>query len=165
MLAFASLESYANELYFGKFELPLNANAAEVIFESMDDRRCSPFEKFEMAVALRADTKLDKGRSPYQDVRLLNELRNAAVHFRPEWDDDLKGKHEAISHQLASRLKPSPFFPRERLFPRSWASHGTAVWIITSVVSFLDDFYSRAKLESPLKDFKQQLTDRAGVAF
>ena len=42
-------------------------------------------EKYQMAIFLAGKEPLPEGREPYQPADLLIALRNALVHFRPEW--------------------------------------------------------------------------------
>ncbi len=69
----------------------------------------------------------------------LLELRNALVHFKPEWFNQ-QGKHSRLSNKLAARLR-SPWFPEpEPLFPRAWASAECAKWACNSVKDLIIDF-------------------------
>jgi len=158
-LTVASIESYANELYFeGSIVTPaLNpAAAAELAEESI-------LRKYSMALAVRTGKRLDFGIIPVQNANALIKLRNAIVHFRPEWFDE-QDKHVKLSKILQHKFKPSAFLPDEPIFPRAWASHDFAIWALRTAVQFLDHFYSEAGVLSPIEKFKPQLRELSGNA-
>jgi hypothetical protein len=46
---------------------------------------------------------------PYQDVKVLIDLRNALTHFNPELESEAD-QHKEISDKLTSKITPGPFF-------------------------------------------------------
>lgn len=135
--AVAALEVYANELFIDHREIlpELRDEVMARLWELYEQKQS--MEKFEFALLLKRAPQFDKGSRPYQDIAALVKLRNALIHFKPEWFSE-QVEHARLSAILAHRAKLSPFFPAaEPLFPRGWASHDTAVWAIESVVSFI----------------------------
>ena len=155
----AALESYANELYFeGRFiSSALSGPAAEQVADLIDKE--SILKKFALALALRADKKLDLGSPPSQNVDALIKLRNLLVHYRSEWSHQ-QTAHDKVAKALKHRFERSPFIPEhEPLLPKAWASHSFASWSIRSVYSFMEHFYTEAGLENPLSKRKEQLQE------
>jgi len=107
---------------------------------------------------LRVDKRLDPNISPVENALALIKLRNAVAHFRPEWTDERR-KHDKLSNDLRAKFNPSAFFPNEPMFPRAWASHDFAAWVLRTTVEFLEHFYSEAGVECPLSKFKAQLRE------
>ena len=54
------------------------------------------FDKYRLALVIRANKRLDRGATPARNADALIKLRNAVVHFRPEWFEE-NGKHEKLS--------------------------------------------------------------------
>ena len=114
-------------------------------------------EKYDLALTLRAAPPLYKGLPAYQNVDALVHLRNALIHFKPEWDD-AQVKHKKLSARLQYKFALSPFLPaHEPLFPKGCMSHGCAEWAVTSVVGFLTDFQAQLKMESKIDAFNSML--------
>lgn len=160
----ASLESYANELYFeGTFIGPaLKANASQELAEIIDKEPV--LRKFSTALAFRANKQLDYGIAAVQNVAALIKLRNFVVHYRSEWSRD-QTTHDRVSSTLKGKFQPSPFLPREEpLLPKAWASYSFGCWAIRSVYTFMDHFYAEAETDSPLKPFKSRLEQLSGCA-
>jgi hypothetical protein len=163
-LTVASLESYANELKFeASFKtLALNRAAKQEIanrFKSRAKRSGSgPLINYATALAVRVNKRLDPSNLPVENAVALIDLRNALVHFRPEWSDERR-EHDELSENLRYKFKPSAFFPNEPMFPRAWASHDFAAWALWTTVEFLEHFYSEAGVECPLSKFKAQLRE------
>ena len=145
-LTVASLESYANEMYFEGSILgsALTPAAAQELARLVDKE--SVLRKYSMALAVRTDKQLDLGSAPVQNVDALIKLRNAVVHFRPEW------------------FMPSTFLPNEPIFPHSWASASFATWALRSTVDFLEHFYAEIDIVCPLHQFKTQLSSLSNNA-
>jgi hypothetical protein len=70
-------------------------------------------------------------------------LRNALVHYKPEWDTDLEN-HKKIEDRLKSRFKINPFsHDNDAFFPKKCLGHGCAEWSVQSVIKFIQDFYNK----------------------
>jgi hypothetical protein len=162
-LTVACLESYANELYVkGLIITPaLNPAAAQEIAELID--RESILRKYSTALVVRVGKPLDRGIEPVQNADTLIKLRNAVVHFRPEWSHE-QDKHDKLSKILQHKFEPSAFFRNQPMFPLAWASHGFAVWALQTTVTFLEHFYSEAGVECPLSKFQAQLNELSANA-
>jgi hypothetical protein len=159
----ASLESYANELYFeGNAISPLLNAAAAAEFLALVDRE-SILRKYSVVLAIRTGKRLDSGNSHVQNVDALVKLRNAVVHFRPEWFEE-QGEHEKLSKRLQHKFDPSHLLSAEPLFPRAWASHSFAQWALQSTITFLNYFYEEADLPNPLHPFTSHIQKLSGNA-
>jgi hypothetical protein len=160
----ASLESYANELYFeGRFiGSSINAAAAAELSELIDKE--SVLRKFSTALAFRANKRLDYGATPTQNIDALIKLRNFVVHYRSEWSE-AQGAHHKISKVLNGKFDPSPFLPNtEPMLPKAWASRSFACWAIRSVYEFMAYFYAEASEDNPLDKFKSRISQLSGCA-
>lgn len=160
----ASLESYANELYFeGKFiGTQISAQASRELGDLIDQK--SLLRKFSTALAFRSDKQLDFGTASVQNVDALINLRNLIVHYRSEWSHQ-QGPHQKLSNQLKYKFEPSPFLPEhEPLFPKGWASHSFGCWAVWSTYAFMAHFYSEAGAENPLDIFKSRIEQLSGCA-
>jgi hypothetical protein len=162
-LSVACIECYANELYFYESSLTpiLNRATAATVAELVDKQ--SIMDKYILALAIRKDKKLDRGSEPVQNADALISLRNAVVHFRPEWFGE-QDKHEKLSKKLKDKVVPHDLFANEPIFPRAWASHETCIWALKTTVDFLKYFYERADLQFPLAQFAPRLSQLSANA-
>jgi hypothetical protein len=162
-LTVAALESYANEMYFEGAVLKsgVNATAAAELAKVID--RESILKKYSIALAISANKKLNLGVPAIQNADALIQLRNAVVHFRPEWFGE-PGTHEKLSNLLLHKFAPSPFLPSEPVFPRAWASHSFTVWALRTTFNFIEHFHQEANLPSVLVPFKKQLSELSANA-
>jgi hypothetical protein len=161
-LTVASIESYANELYFEGSILTstLSMAAANEIAKLID--RESILQKYSIALAVQTGKHLDFGIAPVQNASALIKLRNAIVHFRSEWIGE-QGKHEELSNKfLKNKFKPSAYFPNEPVFPNAWASHDFTIWALRTTIQFLDHFYSEAGVPSPIDTHRNTLQTLSG---
>lgn len=122
LLSVAFLEAVVNEVYedcadgrhVGERVAPLS-DASRVnlagFWESAGNGRYPLLGKYQMALLLGGAKQFDKGMQPYQDAQLLVDLRNALVHFRPEWHDSDGDRR--LSKRLAERVKPSGLLSAE----------------------------------------------------
>jgi hypothetical protein len=95
----ASLEAYANELFSEREKLfPAYSTALmNNLWETYEQKPI--LEKFAFALLLLRKPDMDRGARPYQDVKILIELRNALTHFKPEWMNEPE-EHAKISAKL-----------------------------------------------------------------
>jgi len=110
-------------------------------------------QKYQIALALAGKDPFDTGCLPFQDIPRLIALRNALVHFEPEWSSpDPNTESERLRRKLEGRFKlnrrmmdtGNPFFPDKCL------GHGCARWAVQSSPAFTDDFFQRMGISSPI---------------
>ena len=149
-LSIASLESTINETFLeavhGNKALfaHLQSNVPDLLCELWGQaERFSILEKYQIVLALSEKAKFGKGTPPYQDADSAIRLRNALVHYKPEWDDDVK-EHKKLESRLKSKFKLNPFTqPGQAFFPHRCLSHGCAEWVVKSCIKFIEDFYQK----------------------
>lgn len=140
IMAAAGVEAYANQIFadrasiFARFDQQL----LEGMWEKWAERQLSAIEKFRFAFQLKGVAPLNTGAAPYQDVAAIFELRNALIHFKPEWSNAREG-HEKLERKLATALSRSTFYPaNEPLFPFAWATHDSTRWAVGSCIELID---------------------------
>lgn len=155
-MSVAALECYANEYYADGRALDcyVNHESALLITDLIDKKGI--LDKYNLLLALRSGKQLDPGQDLVQRVNVLIKLRNAIVHFRPEWFHE-RHEHDKLTRHLEARFKKSPFLPNDPMFPRAWASASCAGWSISTVVGFIDYFCIESRLENPLTLFRARL--------
>lgn len=154
----SGLEAYANECFLTDDHYEKMPRAAKkVARERFFGKEYSLLSKFKELVKLRGFGELDTGRAPYQSVTILIEIRNALVHFKPEWTATRaeygqpisaapdESNHDMLSKKLGQAgIQPSPFFGvSEPLFPRGWASASCTSWVVRSASAMIEDFEQR----------------------
>ena len=171
--AVAFLEATINELFADAVDNPyaavkqLDSDVVALMANMWEElealKRVSTLNKFQIALTLANKERFDKGRSPYQDVQFLVALRNALVHYRPEWTATVSSDHQALTvHKLEAKLggkfplspltaQGNPFFPDKCL------SYGCAKWAVISSVKFVDEFYSRMGLTPTFDHVRSRL--------
>lgn len=105
-------------------------------------------EKYEIALLLNGKPALKAGSHPYQDVKLLIELRNALIHYEPETIIGSGGYDIRKAHKFEKALKGK--FPVNTLtgagnpfYPDKVLGAGCAEWAIGGAVAFADEFFQK----------------------
>jgi hypothetical protein len=157
LLAAAALESYANELFLTGnvkfFAMEMTEEVGEA-WQGLERQKGTTFAKFDAAMTLRGH-RLDKGGPAYQNARLVFKLRNALMHFKPEWEAVV---HKELSDQLRCKFDPSPYLDDKTIFPRRWATYACTKWAVDSAIAFADDFDRQAGY--PLNFDRQLYNDK-----
>jgi hypothetical protein len=117
--------------------------------------RYSILEKYEIALYLVKRRRLDNGRNPAQDVKCLVELRNALIHYEPEWQANVNDSPNTATH-IEKRFK-SKKIPSNKLtlgnhtpfYPDLLLGHGCAKWSVKVAVSFIDWFCKELGIRPP----------------
>jgi len=157
MMSIASLESFCNEHFADAhrhFE-PASLEMWKRIAKDVD--RATLLDKADWFLFFRGKAALDRGRRPTQDVDLLIRLRNALVHFRPEWSNAQR-EHADLSKALGGRFRVPKWLAAEKgVFPMAWAGHGCAEWAVASCKRFMEEFEAQAGLPSVVPKWAHQL--------
>lgn len=155
ILAAAFLEATINELFSDCADADSAERLSDLQARSLMGRlwgkgvprtaAYSILEKYEIALELNGKPAIDPGAMPYQDVKLLVDLRNALIHYEPEtiachgvnqqhkFEKRLAGKF--ATNQLTGA--GNPFYPDKVL------GAGCARWAINAAVAFADEFFHR----------------------
>jgi len=142
----ASLEAYINEVLTDREKHFSSSNRA--LLERLDEYvdRLPIIEKYGFTLFVKGKQEFSSDQNPAQNVSVLIRLRNALVHFRPEWDDKQK-EHAKLSKVLRGKFEPNPFFQRtDPLFPKAWATHGCTAWAVNSCLALMKEFEKRMEL-------------------
>ena len=162
LFSVASLEAAINELFTDASEGNLGRlrPVDELVIKRMGEMwllgvprtaRYTVPDKYAIALALAGKSAFDKGAEPWQSVVKLVKLRNALVHYEPEWVplDSAKqpGDEHAFEKQLAGKFPVNPLAPDENPFyPDKVLGHGCAAWGIRSAMDFMDSFKDKLGL-------------------
>lgn len=157
LLSVASLEAYANKLFIDwEKHLPSMPEAAMESIWGFAERQ-SLTDKFDLFLRLREAPAIDRGKTPYQDIRALVELRNALTHIQPEWDDE-QSIHKKVSNALRGKFSPSPFLSKtDPLFPKGWATAECTKWAVNACQKFVFTFADLATLEYRFEKYGERL--------
>jgi hypothetical protein len=147
IMAAASLECFINEvflmpdIYFSE----LDKGFREEMWELIEARR--PLEKFQLATVLKKKPRMDKGGAVYQNADTLIRMRNALLHFKPEWSDE-KDVHKTIEQRIRSKFPLSPFYQGDNTFPEKCMSYGCAEWSVKVALAFVEAFSTETGIEN-----------------
>jgi hypothetical protein len=153
------LEAAINELYLVAIDRNKNIFSSERLrlAELMshvwaDVEQLSVLAKYQVALTLAESARYPKGQEPYQAVDGLLKLRNALVHYKPEWNTELE-EHRGLELRLANRFPESKLSLSGQTFlPDRCLGHGCAAWATKAAVAFHRDFIGRLGLNVPPVD-------------
>jgi hypothetical protein len=117
----------------------------------MIDRQ-DTLSRYAAVLHLLGKPRLDPSAQPWQDADLLVWLRNEVVHYKSLWASEL----DRMKRIKALRQKPipaPPFVPSNTVgwFPHACLSAPRAAWAVETAKGFLDVFYDRLGLQSPVE--------------
>jgi hypothetical protein len=162
MATAAFLESYVNQIFADR-QISFPGKDPALLDELWRVyERHHVLDKFRLALSLRANTNLQLGSRPGQDVKALVDLRNAVIHFTPEWSNEADVHHD-VSEVLKHKFPVSPYFPGESIFPRAWIGASCLEWAIKYAVLFVREFQKQANLDDRLEPLRAELSNAVGV--
>jgi hypothetical protein len=142
--AVAFLEATVNEIFV---EPRLFAMSPELqrIFRKLWDcdlANSSVLVKYEIALLLKGAPEFARGQQPFQDVDLVIKLRNALVHYKPEWQP--LEQPQRMEKLLRNKFTLNPLAGNDDVFfPGKCLSYGCAKWAVRSVLAFGNEFFKR----------------------
>ena len=131
---------------------PLTAETARLLAGLWNEReqqtveRWPILEKYRVALLCSGNTAFDKGAQPYQDAKLLIDLRNDLTHARPETRNT--GDVDKLSKALMPKFQPNRLMNNAAnpYFPDHCLGAGCALWATASARAFADQFFGRLKM-------------------
>ncbi|WP_312839836.1 hypothetical protein [Delftia tsuruhatensis] len=108
----------------------------------------SILDKYDICLELNNKEPFATGARPYQDIKLLVDLRNALIHYEPE---DILTNAESNSkriHKFEKSFRGK--FPENAIagpgnayYPDKLLGAGCAKWSVASSIAFTDEFFSK----------------------
>lgn len=123
--------------------LPRRLGERLAVYWSADDggRGAPVLVKFDAALRLAGSPPLDKGRSPYQDMKLVLELRNWIMHNKEEWYALNTGAPSRWASALSGRFTmPPPMSSEGPLLPLNAFGSACARWAADQSEAFTTAF-------------------------
>lgn len=119
-------------------------------------------EKYDIALELNDKEPFVPGINPYQDAKLLTELRNALIHYEPETIVAIGDDEARKLHKFEKRLRGkfglnaltgvgNPFYPDKVL------GAGCANWAVKAAVDFTDAFFGRLGIPATYEHVRDKL--------
>lgn len=162
LAAVAFLEARINEFLHGLGEGDFDhldpqviSTAVKFLDRGLERRaRLTTLEKYELVLDLFARPAFDRGRAPYQDVECLIQLRNALIHYQPEWvlagvTSTPQDEQHEIERALRGRFQESPLDPPGNPFyPDRCISGACAEWASEQSFALVAEFLARLGIDS-----------------
>lgn len=157
MLATASLESNINEYLCEPEKVfpNLSGESPHALVQLLEQK--SILEKYQAVLSFRGVAEYPAGEAPFQDVDALIKLRNALVHFKPEWHDEQE-LHRKIEGRLKGRFELNPAVGDKGVFfPQQCMSYGCTKWAVSTSLEFMADFSERSGLPHRFEKFASRI--------
>lgn len=161
------LESNINEILFRIKEKEYDILSGELdkVFSIMYEKdlfglsRMSWINKYSLVVDLLSKFDFEKGSSVYQDVVLLNELRNSIIHFVPEtiveniyFSEFAESRYveiQKIENKFRGKIKNSVYRKNGNFINSGVMSADAAAWSVLSAIKFTEKFYELLGINDP----------------
>jgi len=160
----AFLESIISELFWSAAKNPtgiakgLNKNLRDrmaKIYNNFFDiyKNLPTLEKYQYALMLNEQNLFNIGINPFQNAKLVTELRNELIHFEPEMIDAEKNIQK-LERCLKGKFIQCPLYsePPFLFFPHRCLSHGCARWAVISCIHFVNDFYQKIDVDKKYEE-------------
>jgi hypothetical protein len=114
--------------------------------------------RYDLVAHLLRKQPFDKGAHPYQPAALLIKLRNELIHYKSKWGAQME--RQSLINQLEKLKFDKPAFisPHTNFFPHQCLSASLASWSVTTGVAFINSFYTKLEIASPLAPHAENLT-------
>jgi hypothetical protein len=169
ILCVSFLEANINELYSRIEDKNIKVKNEEIV-TSLWSRgiprtaRYPIIEKYEILLDIIGDSKLDKSKILYQNIIALIRLRNALVHFEPEWTtiNNRDRKENSLEKTLKNKYLLNPFMNEktQAFFPDVCLSAGCSYWAIQNTAQFILEYYKFLNIEITSKKIYANIFDK-----
>jgi hypothetical protein len=145
--------------------LPQVAACADVLQE-LEDSRASVTAKYLAASLVVSGSSFGKGSQPFQDFKLLIDLRNAVMHMRPKLEADSHQGHR-VTDALAQR---GIALPGDRPSSLPWFDRlmtpAVAAWAHDSALAIIRGLFDLVPVRpyfDPLENYRQSFRLHPGI--
>ena len=152
--AVCALEANLNELHLDAEDGNaqrlglLHAHAATVVRLWDTVERQSLLRKYEWFLTIARAPALERGDSVYRSAADLIALRDALVHYKPEWSHT-PTRNERLEKRLGGKFPLNPMAASGQFFiPYRCLGSGCARWALTSAFNFATAFSVQLKAEN-----------------
>ena len=187
MSSVAFLEAVINELfsdsthsYFGAGLSNENTQRLSAVWKLENVRKqMRVLEKYNLALELCSASSFNTGVQPFQDAKLLIQLRNGLVHYVPEPIITSSSKSEIVAQELEKKLRGkfdlNPFAlimntgiglvggvtewsnNKAVFFPDLCLGYGCTQWAVNTSLKFADEFFSKLGLQPPYEHIRARI--------
>ena len=120
-------------------------------WELLEEQRTPTLRKCQVVLDVLRKPQFPQGEEPYQSAVGVFAVRNAIMHFKPEWDTE-RENHASLEQRLKGRFPLNRFVvASHRFFPHAALGAGLARWTCLSGIAFMTDFVARLGIASPLR--------------
>lgn len=157
ILSVAALEATVNEFFLEARDGNTTAmqhigerhrRMLATMWDEIDEH--SILHKYEIALAACEVRAFQRGEGSYQLAADLIDLRNALVHFKPEWQHELH-RHAKLEGRLAGKFEKCTLAARAKgrmiWFPYECLGAGCARWSVHVTREFITDFCRRLEIQ------------------
>ncbi|MEH2546811.1 hypothetical protein V1283_003456 [Bradyrhizobium sp. AZCC 2262] len=113
--------------------------------------------RYDLVLHLLRKPAFDRGANPYQDAALLVRLRNELIHYKSKWGDEMDEQRLFAQLERLQFEKPVFAHPSSNFFPHKCLSPSLASWSVLTGVEFINAFYHRLGVLSPLMAHSEYL--------
>jgi hypothetical protein len=128
---------------------PLDSRTVELMaawWDETDQGFDRTLNKYQLLLAFAGSGTLDRGAEPYQSAKLLLELRNAVVHYRPS--TVYADEEHALERKLKAKFAPNGLFGSGGpWWPNGALGAGCGAWAIESAQRLADEVSARVGIE------------------
>jgi hypothetical protein len=118
--------------------------------------RQNALTRYKIILHILSKQPLTEGEQPWQDMAVLVKLRNELIHYKSQWGKEMDRQRFFTTLKHLHLAKP-PFVPSNaNFFPHQFLGAACAAWAVRTAVAFLNGFYDRLGIESPLKAYMGQ---------
>lgn len=154
-MAASSLEAFINETFLNaNTYFPKHEKALKAKWPKYEQKKV--LDKFQLAMRLRTKQRMDSGVTVYQNTETLLLMRNAVVHFKPEWSHEKKIQKK-IEKRIHRKFSLSLFAHGDSVFPDQCMSYGCARWSVETALAFADAFCTQSGIENRYRLFSKYL--------
>jgi hypothetical protein len=155
VFAAAFLEASINELFLESIDKSPNSlgsltdQQAALLAELWEHVEQQPvLGKYQVTLAACGKAAFEKGKDPYQGADGLLKIRNALIHYKPEWDNELE-EHRKLKSRLDGRFTLNRH-GAGLWFPHQCLGAGCAAWAADQAGKFMTEFCQRLGIPSRL---------------
>jgi hypothetical protein len=119
------------------------------LWKEKNRKRWSILDKYQDALLCSGKDAFKKGALPYQDAKILVDLRNDLTHARPQTRASSDVEQQKLRARITAKFNPNRLMEdaANPFFPDHYLGAGCAYWAVKTGKAFAGEFFSRLNIQ------------------
>lgn len=160
ILSYAAVEAIVNEIIKQPYRFNIKNERLDKLSSIYPILREGTIPKYQLVLICSDKEPIDTDGQLYEDIRILQKIRNFLIHYEPEsWSAERGSTSANLAESLKNKnIDSNPFRPDDTGFGK-YVSYDCAKWAFETVMNLFDSTFDKLDGRPPYYAYKDRLRE------